>query len=629
MPLPQSVSLDRHSGRSTLTMPPASTGSPFELFRSPPAQPRRAHHACLIDIAGAAARARGQLDLDQDVAASEGAVRSLRTQCNAFAAVYRLPYELLSRIFQLLLKIDPPARASGLSPRRLGGCITVTHVCRDWRLMACADPMLWTVPPVCLGLKWTTEVLYRAQSAPLDYKWMYDRSEPLELTELHMAFLIMHLERYRSVTIHANQERLEAAGHALAATAPRLGTLKLVNTQSEEPYFAAALLTRLSSRLFSGRAPLRRVSLKGVRIDWQVSSFPGVEYLRILNPVLAGDDSESRPSLEDIRRVLADAPGLKELSLRGCLPLSTSQQRPSSGEPIDLSCLERLSIQGAIPECLYFLTSVTLAATGSLKAVCTGTPQLADPTTGIQALLLASARSLPGRSTQLTHRASISSKSDHNRALNLEIQLWRSVGVAIVSQTRDSDDPPDAHLEFALPPNSLHLHDVLLGCPLLGPVRVFGLYMPRHVLFMDQWLALAATLGEVEHLTVSGRNALNFLCALHHNLCLAPVCHRTRRLPRGFLEQPLTPKLASFRLEQCDLTWRDAETGLEHHELLLHVAIHRLGIERRDIDITLDRCKIGLHAAERLREVAPRIVLTFLEKHHSGAPKRRGHPEPA
>ncbi|KAI0039549.1 hypothetical protein FA95DRAFT_1567122 [Auriscalpium vulgare] len=91
--------------------------------------------------------------------------------------VARLPPEILTRIFSILLSIARPcrkriARKRSTSPkfRYNLGWLTVTHVCQRWRNIALHDPVLWASDialPSLMGDCWAAAYLSRAQNVPL------------------------------------------------------------------------------------------------------------------------------------------------------------------------------------------------------------------------------------------------------------------------------------------------------------------------------------------------------------------------------------------------------------------------------------------------------------------------------
>lgn len=98
-----------------------------------------------------------QAQIDKKIRTFEDAIRSLRGQRNTLAPVSWLPPELLSRIFRHA-RDAADGRAKILPP--------ASHVCRAWRALALANPLLWTEID-CTRLRWAKEMMLRSQGAPL------------------------------------------------------------------------------------------------------------------------------------------------------------------------------------------------------------------------------------------------------------------------------------------------------------------------------------------------------------------------------------------------------------------------------------------------------------------------------
>ncbi|KAI0040846.1 hypothetical protein FA95DRAFT_1471006, partial [Auriscalpium vulgare] len=92
------------------------------------------------------------------------AQRELSAEHNRGLPVARLPTEVLTAIFALLVISSPPYTVC----RRLYlGWIYVTHVSQRWRHVALECPSLWVYLPLDLGNKCLQAMLSRAKSAPL------------------------------------------------------------------------------------------------------------------------------------------------------------------------------------------------------------------------------------------------------------------------------------------------------------------------------------------------------------------------------------------------------------------------------------------------------------------------------
>lgn len=102
--------------------------------------------------------ARLQQVLNEEV---QRKLNNLRLKLNAMTDVARLPTEILCHIF-LILAGDPQLKSHV-------PLISITQVCRHWRKVAIALPMLWTSLYPTMGVRDVARSLRRSNGLPLDF----------------------------------------------------------------------------------------------------------------------------------------------------------------------------------------------------------------------------------------------------------------------------------------------------------------------------------------------------------------------------------------------------------------------------------------------------------------------------
>ncbi|KAI0027286.1 hypothetical protein K488DRAFT_91039 [Vararia minispora EC-137] len=266
---------------------------------------------------------------------------------NTPVPVSRLPSELLSYSFRL----NPDFCYTS----RLRKAIAITHVCRRWREIACADPALWNHVLFELGEEWFEEMLRRAKNVPLVIHY-HAESIPSKSPFQHSIRLDTYLGRVRKLYVSA---KTPVMSHVLSVvhsqSAPRLEELNLEHTN---PGLGNRGFLRLPSPSFLGNAPrLRILQLTSIGVSWEPIAFNTLEELTI-NLTLPFFLSE-RPSVDQLASFLRCLPCLKELFLLCCLP--DEVRRGISPNPVQLSQLKHLTIDGStVSEFSNFLDVVRI-----------------------------------------------------------------------------------------------------------------------------------------------------------------------------------------------------------------------------------------------------------------------------
>ncbi|TFK65489.1 hypothetical protein BDN72DRAFT_773311, partial [Pluteus cervinus] len=102
--------------------------------------------------------------IDKEIAALRETIRALHAFRNTFTAVYRLPPEILTRVFSFVQRIRADFYSNTPTPLEW---VNVTYVSQHWRNVAVGSPTLWShissAYPKCAA----EEFLWRSKEAPL------------------------------------------------------------------------------------------------------------------------------------------------------------------------------------------------------------------------------------------------------------------------------------------------------------------------------------------------------------------------------------------------------------------------------------------------------------------------------
>ncbi|KAF9077526.1 hypothetical protein BDP27DRAFT_1253488 [Rhodocollybia butyracea] len=185
-------------------------------------------------------------------------------------SIRNLPPELLAYIFVMGSEDDP------ILP------LTITHICRFWRVLALNTPLLWR--RVVLGSYYSMwrETMYRARACTLDIEFKSPgRYGSLAFYEVqrYMHLVIPQIRRWRSLSIVFSDYQPYLWNAALSECCSR-------NNHTQVPELEELCLVYRHNDdtkefcLFSGYAPsLRRVTIDGIRLTWLPSLFQNLRYL--------------------------------------------------------------------------------------------------------------------------------------------------------------------------------------------------------------------------------------------------------------------------------------------------------------------------------------------------------------
>ncbi|KAF6766128.1 hypothetical protein DFP72DRAFT_865646 [Ephemerocybe angulata] len=221
-------------------------------------------------------------------------LRELRREVEAMEGLFnstsptsRLPPEVLSNVF---IAVRDAGRGNLLWTR-------VSHVCRRWRDIAIADPILWS-DIGAIHLRFTPIMLARSKSAPL----------------------VVKLKRLRSLDIFARESEIDFQS-VLSKCPGRAPILE-------------RLILHAGGFLQGGAPSLRYLKVVGCTLPWKAME-KWMSGLTVLNLHNEGHAFNNRvPSTANLQQVLRHLPNLKVLELLHFLPRSPWPEVIPSGPPV-------------------------------------------------------------------------------------------------------------------------------------------------------------------------------------------------------------------------------------------------------------------------------------------------------
>ncbi|TFY59408.1 hypothetical protein EVG20_g7799 [Dentipellis fragilis] len=264
--------------------------------------------------------ARKEIELEME--AVKLVMSSLRTRYNALAFVNRLPSEVLAHIFQcvreahMLEYTSYNARALIVLKKAIQW-VDLTHVCRQWRIVAIDHPGLWS--HILIGTKFTEEFLRRSCRGLITIDYTIDSNftspQPDEDLEALAGIVSRNLSRIQSFGLSGMPEEFSSIFPVLLGPAPVLEKAALTNQLWRQGTIPAP---SLPSNLFNQFAPrLRHLNLYGWNFSWPFLKFNTLVNLHLSREfegvAEAGDFGE-------VLAALSRMPLLEGLHLKRVLP---------------------------------------------------------------------------------------------------------------------------------------------------------------------------------------------------------------------------------------------------------------------------------------------------------------------
>ncbi|KAG6909563.1 hypothetical protein DXG01_016811 [Tephrocybe rancida] len=266
-----------------------------------------------------------------------------------------LPPELLCAIFQWVM-LSTTSDMSISYQKRMFSWVSVSHVCRWWRIAALACPELWTNIPFT-HLDWATEMLARSKFAPLTVAVNFSFLAPEGAITCYRGnrvnLLMMtarQLSRIRELSIALNEHLIDSTAEVyeelmeiLDAPAPFLERLAI---------HSATRITRVSGHLLAS-SKLIDLHLSGlILMDW-----PNLRTIVALRNLSISLDKSPPISAAQLMRALRAMPALECLKLVHALAPCSSKELLAL-DSVTLTHLRRLSLTDDSSNSIGLLTKL-------------------------------------------------------------------------------------------------------------------------------------------------------------------------------------------------------------------------------------------------------------------------------
>ncbi|TFK67135.1 hypothetical protein BDN72DRAFT_843445, partial [Pluteus cervinus] len=296
-------------------------------------------------------------EIDKEIKVLKKRVRALHAYRNTFTPVYRLPPEILARIFSFTRYHARTRRIIYYDKPKPLSWIAVTHISQHWRNIALASPNLWSRISSSYPERIFNEWFRRSKSAALSVH-LY-KIYPQDARFLGESFF-----RIQELNLKMGSSSVTTLESSLSSPAPLLESLSISIATLEslsEDWVDDLDGVRLSANLFEGTTPLlRHLELKRCSIDISASLFTGLTVLQLRDP-------PQKLSATDLLGILRRCPRLTSLTLLDVL-CHGAALAPSSICTIALPSLKSLSIEGhSFVQDLDILSHLSFPADSTLR----------------------------------------------------------------------------------------------------------------------------------------------------------------------------------------------------------------------------------------------------------------------
>ncbi|KAA1468432.1 hypothetical protein DENSPDRAFT_927352 [Dentipellis sp. KUC8613] len=341
--------------------------------------------------------------VNEELAALDNVVASMRIRQNALSPVMILPPETLSRIFMWVARSERPSTAIDWGSNRNRdsqtsaklGWIKVTHVCHAWRDTALNDASLWTT--LSFGCAPLTHIMLKRSrdQGLIICEGQDNRSIPK--TDIKESGLYEHASRIRVLDLGTNSKLKKGILAALSEPAPLLESVRVVGRYAQpstgKDYVDEKHIPLLGSHTFGGQTPrLRRLVLDHARISWDSPILlSGLTHLEVRLPANCMVKTHERsmismsgpppkrwlPTHVQLMSVLNASPALATLILERSVPeddpeLKVWIQRSSNAQaapappPLALHHLRMVELDGSFNACAHLLSCLIIPPDASL-----------------------------------------------------------------------------------------------------------------------------------------------------------------------------------------------------------------------------------------------------------------------
>ncbi|KAI0676051.1 hypothetical protein C8Q78DRAFT_1007883 [Trametes maxima] len=305
--------------------------------------------------------------LEDEIAAHEQRIIDIKTRLNTMTLIARLPPELLSEIFLHVAKaafnsglgeaLYAPYRPSHYGASRFYAWVQVTHVCRNWRMVALNTPRLWghivlTRKPV------VDAILARSKKAPLLVRASI-RSSGDDKAKL-LEEIMRESQRLKELNLSGPARFVQEICPKITEPAHYLESMVLSDSDSGT-YGYGVGDTSLPVTLFQGMAPrLRNLEVRRLVFGWNNPVFSS----SITRLVLIGrfDSQSLLGTFDHILSALEVMSNLKILDLDNAIPRlpADASTLPKPERAITLPKLRRLTLMANTLDCANLVNHLSL-----------------------------------------------------------------------------------------------------------------------------------------------------------------------------------------------------------------------------------------------------------------------------
>ncbi|KAH9940823.1 uncharacterized protein BXZ73DRAFT_42496 [Epithele typhae] len=316
----------------------------------------------------AAAVARKTIEAEIHIHAS--AISTLQTRYNALSPAVKLPPELLSEIFtHIAADCYNERKTNSTSP--VYKWITLGHVCRVWRNVALNTPRLWSRIVFTRKTEIIETMFSRSKKAPL---WVSAAIAPRDSRLGFLEKIMVESSRLKEIQLLGPARSLQIMATKWSEPADLLESLSLSDSCSAEfghfPLSDGGVLPTL----FSSETPhLRRLKIKWLSIAWTNPLFcPTLTNLTVIS---RSDSSFCLGSFSQLLQTLETLTCLRSLELNKSIPRLPDEELsvPDTWRsPVDLPCLQSLTLNADALDCANLLQHLTFPSDARLSVTARG-----------------------------------------------------------------------------------------------------------------------------------------------------------------------------------------------------------------------------------------------------------------
>ncbi|KAF9039896.1 hypothetical protein BJ165DRAFT_344182 [Panaeolus papilionaceus] len=279
---------------------------------------------------------------------------------NTIAPITRLPVEILSRCFLIVVEDDWDSESRHHRPV----CLVITHVCRQWRDVAINFPQIWSRISSFSSV-WTDIQLKRSQEANF---FLRIPAHPTPAATGRIVQALLKVDRLQSISYS------EGKKEAASATVPILSMLdgkaaaRLEHLSLKASADRDELFMTLPPTFLNGGCPrLRSVDINGFVIAWSSSLLSRFTSLKLETP------SRNQPfgTLKELLDAFERMPHLSHFQLNWAI--GTIIDSPDESRVVEMHKMQDCVLHTLFTDCTRILKHIALPHHASLVVEALGT----------------------------------------------------------------------------------------------------------------------------------------------------------------------------------------------------------------------------------------------------------------